>query len=322
MIKPRLLKTPQTLKLGIIPTDALMKILQLICLSFLFLLSSCDDANQGLSVKQEPTEEKSPPSLYIAKPSFLDYSDYAIIPIGILAESGKFSGYDSELLSQVGWLSSSVIHLSGNRLITTNILFYDPTTNVVNPLLDKKAIITELDYLYEENEESIETPQLLAYAVIEDDTNQDGILNRRDATILYLSDLSGNELQQISPNETQIQFWEYIPKLNSLLFKVREDRDQNNNFNSAQDAERGYIYQFTTQKITPLNTTETHFLDWTIDEINHNLLVRIQEDTDSNEEFNEQDAVNLVKVELDNPQEKIPFLHQEMSESLYQLTFD
>lgn len=48
------------------------------------------------------------------------------------------------------------------------------------------------------------TTRVWLYRIIDQDTNTDKKLNGEDATIGYLSDLSGKNLQQITPNNTRI----------------------------------------------------------------------------------------------------------------------
>ncbi|MDB9314749.1 hypothetical protein PN462_16670 [Spirulina sp. CS-785/01] len=303
----------------------------LLCLGITLLISSCHPTRQGLPLNQQPSEEETPPVLYVENPSFLDNSELAIIPVGLSAKSSKFRGYGSFSQSDSGLFSGSQIDKGGYSLIATNILFYNRQTEAINPLLDQKAIISQFNYLYYRNlttgNSSLEArekdfPQLLIYHLINDDTNQDEKLDQQDASLVYLSDFSGNNFTQISPDQTQVKQWDYFPDQNIILLNLGEDRNEDNKFDSPEDANSAYLYNLEDQSLTQLNPPNTDFINWKIDPDYNRLYLRLREDSNEDNQFDETDTIKLVKINLDNLEQTVPLIDQELYNSLHQLTFE
>ncbi|MEH2043472.1 hypothetical protein [Nostoc sp.] len=74
------------------------------------------------------------------------------------------------------------------------------------------------------------TTKVWLYKIIDQDTNIDKKLNSEDGTIGYLSDLSGKNLQQITPNNTRIISWVVVPSENAIFIKIIKDSDNDKKF--------------------------------------------------------------------------------------------
>jgi len=63
------------------------------------------------------------------------------------------------------------------------------------------------------------------YRIIENDTNKDNKLNSQDAIIVYISDSSGKNLQQITPNNAQLISRTIVQSVGAIFLKNIEDSD-------------------------------------------------------------------------------------------------
>ena len=71
----------------------------------------------------------------------------------------------------------------------------------------------------------------------EDDSNTDGYINGEDAEKVYAADLSGANMIQITPDNTQLVDW-YIDSVTTNIFlKVRHDSNKDQRFNYYDDVE-------------------------------------------------------------------------------------
>jgi hypothetical protein len=107
-----------------------------------------------------------------------------------------------------------------------NIIFLDIDYNVVNTLLDRKAFI--LNYFsprvnFQDAEKIDPTVKNIIYLITFDDTNKDGLLNENDDDDLYISDVDGSNLKQITKNVTILDY-DFINS-NTEIFVVYEKRD-------------------------------------------------------------------------------------------------
>ncbi len=110
-----------------------------------------------------------------------------------------------------------------------NLIFYRKQDGEAHLLLNKKAIITSFDLL-EVKTANKPITRVWLYRIIDQDTNTDKKLNSADATIGYLSDLSGKNLQQITPNNTRIINWVVVPSQNAIFLKIIKDSDNDKKF--------------------------------------------------------------------------------------------
>jgi hypothetical protein len=109
-----------------------------------------------------------------------------------------------------------------------NIVFLDKDYKVIGQLLDKKASIIEL-YInrgrYDYRDGAVDkTVKHIAYSIGFDDTNKDGKLNSLDAHDLFISDLEGMNLTQVTRGKEIVAF-EFINS-NSEIFIRFKDRNE------------------------------------------------------------------------------------------------
>ena len=146
-----------------------------------------------------------------------EQSDYVMIPVTSTEQnSNKDSNYG---------LSRS----SGRDYKIYNFIFYRKQDGETHLLLKKKAIINSFDFL--ETKILGKTPtRLWLYKILEQDTNADKKLNFEDAIVGYISDLSGKNLVQVTPNNSQILNWVIIKSQNALFLKIIKDSDNDKKF--------------------------------------------------------------------------------------------
>ncbi|MEH1896503.1 MAG: hypothetical protein V7K94_14615 [Nostoc sp.] len=147
-----------------------------------------------------------------------EQSDYLMIPV-ILPQQNEEQGIDLSF--------SSRSYEKNNQF--SNIIFYNKQDGETHLLLNKKAIITSFDLL-EVKVVNKPNTRFWLYRIIDQDTNTDEKLNSEDATIGYLSDLSGKQLQQITPNNTRIISWVVVPSQNAIFLKIIKDSDNDKKF--------------------------------------------------------------------------------------------
>ncbi|MBD2690929.1 hypothetical protein [Anabaena catenula] len=171
--------------------------------------------------KAQPAKaaEKLYPKTNIIYGDFIikEASDYILIPVN-LVEQDKEKEID---------LNLSRSYQRGNRLY--NMIFYHKKTGENHLLLNKKAIINSFDLL-EIKSAGKPTTRFWLYQIIDQDTNKDDQINNQDAIIGYISDLSGKNLQQITPNNTKIVNSVVVASQNAIFLKIIKDSNQDKQF--------------------------------------------------------------------------------------------
>lgn len=170
---------------------------------------------------QASAQPKSQPNINYGELIIKEQSDYVMIPVNVIERN-----QDKENVLD---LSSRSYEKDNGRLY--NIVFYRKQDGETHLLLNKKAIINSFDFL--ESKTANKQPiRFWLYRIIDQDTNQDKLLNSEDAILGYMSDLSGKNLQQITPNKTRIINWVVLPSQNAIFIKILKDSNNDNKFTS------------------------------------------------------------------------------------------
>ncbi|MDZ8184915.1 MAG: hypothetical protein RMX96_08690 [Nostoc sp. ChiSLP02] len=146
-----------------------------------------------------------------------EQSDYLMIPV-------NFPDQSQDKQSNVS-LSRSY---ERNNLLY-NLIFYRKQDGEAHLLLNKKAIINHFEFL-EVKTAAKPITRVWLYKIIDQDTNADKKIDTQDAIIGYISDLAGKNLQQITPNNTQIVNWVVLPSQNAILVKILKDSNNDKKF--------------------------------------------------------------------------------------------
>ncbi|PLZ94892.1 hypothetical protein CEN50_24055 [Fischerella thermalis CCMEE 5268] len=171
----------------------------------------------GITRKSEQTQataqQKSEQNLVYGELIVKEQSDYLMIPVGLTDKN------------------QDRLHSYENRYnyYYNNIIFYGKKDGKTNLLLNKKAIINGFDLL-EDKKAGKSSFRYWLYQIIDSDTNGDKKLDTQDAKIGYLSDLSGNNLQQITPNNSQILNWTLVQSAGAIFIKILKDSDNDQKF--------------------------------------------------------------------------------------------
>ncbi|AFY84963.1 hypothetical protein [Oscillatoria acuminata] len=170
------------------------------------------------------------PNISYGELIFPQQSDYLIIPVGFQGD-GKSS---KSVFSQDVYRDSASDRMS--LMTIYNLIFHNRRTGESHLLLSENTLISSFHLINEENEagEPIKN-QFVFLEVIPEDTNQDGNRDRQDAVIGYIADTSGKNLQQVTPDNTQLVFWQIDKPLGLLLMKVLQDSNNDRKFTGEDD---------------------------------------------------------------------------------------
>lgn len=144
-----------------------------------------------------------------------EQSDYIMIPVSL-------SGEENQAL-----LRGSSSYERTN--LYSNIIFYRKKDGESHLLLNKKPVIFDFNFLEKKGQGKPPTNFLL-YRIVDKDTNGDRNLTPEDANIGYLSDLSGKNLRQITPNNTQLVNWTVVQSIGTLFAKIIKDSNNDKKF--------------------------------------------------------------------------------------------
>lgn len=159
------------------------------------------------------------------QPVDLDSTDGYFLPISVVPLDGpnrsrKFSSGSYESDSDPNGIEGTCY----------NLVFLQKSTLAEHLLLpDSRFIITDIDT----NKKPDARWPYLFYTIIKADTNNDGEQNNEDASALYVSDRSGRQLHQLTPDGADLVGWRILPKTNVLLAEVRPDGNKDREFTYA-----------------------------------------------------------------------------------------
>ncbi|MBW4612400.1 MAG: hypothetical protein KME21_03820 [Desmonostoc vinosum HA7617-LM4] len=183
-----------------------------------FSFACTSTATKKTEQAKATNESKSQTNITYGELVIKEQSDHLMIPVYLT----------EQYQDQENNLNLSSRSYEKNKLLY-NMIFYRKQDGENHLLLNKKAIITSFDLL--ETKVSGKTPtRVWLYRIIDQDTNGDKKINNKDAILGYLSDLSGKNLQQITPNNSQIINWVLVPGQNAIFIKIIKDSDNNKKF--------------------------------------------------------------------------------------------
>jgi len=193
---------------------------------FATLSVSCNArVNRNRPQSQVNAQQTPQPSIVYGDLIIKEESDYLMIPVSI------FPDINQGEKSWVNKASSSYSRSYKDRKNVYNLIFYSKKDASKNVLLDRKSIIKSFDLI---EKKTIGQPikRFWLYRIIEKDTNGDDKLNYQDATIGYLSDLSGKNLQKITPDNTQLNSWNIVQSTGAIFLEITKDTDNDKKFDT------------------------------------------------------------------------------------------
>ncbi len=208
----------------------------LLPLTFGLVLASC-----GKPVKVTPVapEAKKSASLIIGNPLDCGVENISFFPVGTNYKPKIFEG--SEVIkalkgavlgftmnSRGSYLDSSAEteYLNGNEneFDIRNILFYDRKTGLTYPLVSDTIHILSFA-----THKEFPKPMIF-YRVVKKDFNLDSVYNSKDPVMLFISDIFGKNMTQITPDDEQFLEYSYYADTQKILIKTSIDRDENKEF--------------------------------------------------------------------------------------------
>lgn len=203
---------------------SILKIVASIILATLSI--SCNArVNRNGQQSQVNAQQTPEPSIVYGDLIINEKSDYLMIPVSIFPDINQRENKGG------GLLSSSYSRSYRDRNNVYNLIFYSKKDASTNTLLDKKAIIKSFD-LIEKKTIGQSIKRFWLYRIIEKDSNEDDKLNYQDATIGYLSDLSGRNLQKITPDNTQLNSWKIVQSTGAIFLEITKDTDNDKKFDT------------------------------------------------------------------------------------------
>ncbi|HIK08627.1 MAG TPA: hypothetical protein IGS40_28835 [Trichormus sp. M33_DOE_039] len=193
--------------------------------AFLAIYCNSCSANVDRTTEQAKAvaQQQKEPEISYGELIIKEQSDYLMIPVNV---KEIYKNEDSIL-------DVSRSYNKNNNLLY-NLIFYRKQDGETHLLLDKKAIINNFDLI--ETKPSGKPPtRVWLYQITDQDTNKDKKLDSQDAVIGYISDLSGKNLQQVTPNNTKIISWVVLPSQNAVFIKVFKESNGDNKFTSADE---------------------------------------------------------------------------------------
>jgi len=181
-------------------------------------------------------------NLQFNHPTVLGGSDWVLYPLRLeeLKETSK--GFQS---SSYGYRES----------VYWNVAFYNTETKQTRLLSENlKMIIYSIsprgnyNPITQSGQRNNINDDLIYYTVRTTDFNQDGKLNSDDPRYLFISDLSGQNFRQISPDNFDLVHWEVILGTNKILIQACNDSNKDKKFNS-NDEIVSFVYDIESQKI-------------------------------------------------------------------------
>ncbi len=143
-----------------------------------------------------------------------------------------------------------------------NVLFLNKDYEPIGKLLDRKASISEISdagysfrFAYRNENEVDTTVKNIGYRIGFEDTNKDGKLNAGDDHDLYISDLNGKRLTQVTAKKHVIQY--YFINLNKEIFIQYKDR---NNLRDEYNPVKFGLYTISTGVFKELKNLEKELI--------------------------------------------------------------
>ncbi|MCX6231210.1 MAG: hypothetical protein NTZ33_06670 [Bacteroidetes bacterium] len=110
-----------------------------------------------------------------------------------------------------------------------NILFYDLSTGKTYPLVTDTLHILSFAIHREFGK------ALIFYRVVKNDNNSDSIYNSKDPVMLFISDIYGKNLTQITPADEQFSEYTYYKQTKTILIKSIIDSDKDKCFTNIDE---------------------------------------------------------------------------------------
>ncbi len=150
----------------------------------------------------------------------IDSSEYAILPLAA-------PRFDREGSDAKKFFGSSSYKDEGSYY--WNLIFYNEITRQSHLLDTSKQLIQNI-YINNKESKGYYASKYILYDITKKDFNGNGLLDFDDPQYLFISDLDGRNLKQISPDNAHVISWEFPKKSNFLIVKFRYDMNKDRQF--------------------------------------------------------------------------------------------
>jgi len=191
----------------------------------------------GVAVDPKEDKGKLKVTVEYGLPLSLEESDFFMIPVKL---EKKKQGQEREMLrSEVAGRSFSYDSKMSYSSYSShwgpyyNIVFINKKTGESRPLLANKGYIDGV-YFPEKKYDKKETevkPTFLLLNIATADTNDDGVINEKDASAGFIASIDGAKLTQITPDNTQMRGWFYDSDSQRLFVEIVRDANKDRKFN-------------------------------------------------------------------------------------------
>lgn len=141
-----------------------------------------------------------------------------------------------------------------------NVLFLDKDYKVIGQLLEKKASISEIFINgYQNNHENKDIDRSvknILYKIGFDDSNKDSKLNSLDDHDLYISDLEGKNLTQVTSKKQIIDF-KFINSNTQIFIQYKDRNGMRDEYNHVKFS----LYNISTRQFSELKDIEDKLID-------------------------------------------------------------
>jgi len=205
------------------------------------IFSSCVDKK---NVPEAPKVVSKSASLIIGNPLDCGVENISFFPVGTnykpkIYEGGEVTKVLKEAVLNFSLNSrgsyndvsaeSEYINGNENEFDIRNILFYDRKSGLTYPLVSDTVHI--LSFAIHK-----EFPKpMIFYRIVKKDINVDSVYNSQDAIMLFISDIFGKNMTQVTPDDEQFLEYSYYPETQKILIKSAIDRDGNKEFSSSDE---------------------------------------------------------------------------------------
>lgn len=127
---------------------------------------------------------------------------------------------EAKLLKEIASSAGDIGHYGQSNV---NVIFLDKDYKVIGMLLDRKASINSIQVGIENrySNDPDTTVKNLVYEIGFKDTNGDKKLDHQDDSDLYISDLNGKNLQQVT-NNINVLYYTFFKSNSSILIRYTE----------------------------------------------------------------------------------------------------
>lgn len=163
-------------------------------------------------------------------PIRIESSNKLIIPLIEEFDDNLLESFKRDYLNS-GRTHISNYHLTYNQIVSNNlrnIIFYDLITKDSKFLLDRNVLISKF-YFPNKKIDTLKT-EFYLFTLIEKDSNKDEKFDNEDAEIVYLSDLEGKNIIQLTSENIQLLKWDMYPDFDMLVLAVKTDSNNDNEF--------------------------------------------------------------------------------------------